>query len=62
MASNSQSDTLNLNDVLVPTVDTVNIWQGDYVGINEYTNIGLVFSEPIDSIDFEICSRRDSSF
>ena len=62
MASNSQSDTLNLNDVLVPTVDTVNIWQGGYVGINEYTNIGLVFSEPIDSIDFEISSRRDSSF
>lgn len=59
MAPDDSIGKVYFNDVLVPTIDSVNVWQGEHVANNDTVNI--FFSEPIDLNKFEysLTSRRN---
>ena len=57
----STSGRIYLNDELIPTVDSIDVWQGDYLAITEQNDIKLEFSEPLKQFDAELTSRKDPS-
>jgi len=61
MQATSISDTIYLNDQLIPTIDTIDVWQGDYLAITEQNDIKIQFSEPLKEFDAVLTSRKDPS-
>ena len=61
MKATSISDTIYLNDQLIPTIDTIDVWQGDYLAITEQNEIKIEFSEPLKEFDAVLISRKDPS-
>ena len=61
MKVTSISDTIYLNDQLIPTIDTIDVWQGDYLAITEQNKIKIEFSEPLSVFEADLISRKDPS-
>ena len=61
MAVSSKSDRIYLYDQLIPTIDTIDVWQGDYLAITEQNEIKLEFSEPLKRFEANLFSRKDPS-
>ena len=61
MAVSSKSDRIYLYDQLIPTIDTIDVWQGDYLAITQQNEIKLEFSEPLKKFEANLFSRKDPS-